>query len=333
MSTATAPPLNPSNLLIGLTIAGTVYVWDILTKRLLLTSKECVRALLSSVEAELVAHIHLGHDEGNDPAAKNVRGDVTRLTLRLTTDAYGVVRPTVIITVLANSARAKRRHTVNTPVDVNALRLCQSFVYDDGMEQWNRVADHHYSKSDYTSGFGTNLRLGSLGGGNAGERDHVGGGMHPLDSLQATGHDIGSITSSVGGVTTKDLYEWGDTAQQWYETRAHLEHQINASQVLKSPVEYAQWTVIYCKFLARDGRISSVQRLRELCNELLGPPVSNAQLVDVVPKHVWNESVMNLNKRVLLRARVLPAIATNRGLQRIVNEYQDALDQLTMEED
>ena len=103
--------------------------------------------------------------------------------------------------------------------------------------------------------------------------------------------------------------------------------------MLKSPVEYAQWTVIYCKFLARDGRIGSVQRLRELCNELLGPPVSNAQMVDVVPKHVWNESVMNLNKRVLLRARVLPAIATNRGLQRIVNEYQDALDQLTTEED
>ena len=96
--------------------------------------------------------------------------------------------------------------------------------------------------------------------------DHVGGGMHPLDSLQATGHDIGSIATT--GV--QDLFEWGDTSQQWYETRAHLEHQINASQVMSSPIEYSQWTVIYCKFLARDGRVSSVQRLREICNQLLG---------------------------------------------------------------
>ena len=52
-------------------------------------------------------------------------------------------------------------------------------------------------------------------------------------------------------------------------------------------------------------------------------------LSQLVPTHVWKETIMNINKRLLLRSRVLPAIATNRGLQRIVNEYQDALNQLT----
>lgn len=324
------PSLEPSNLLIGLTITGTVYVWDVVTRRLVLKSTECVRSLLSSVESELRAHVHLGHDEGNDPTVRYVRGDVTRLTLRLTKDANDIVRPTVIITILADSSQARRK-AMNAPVDANALRLCQSFVYDDRMEQWNRVADHHYSKSDYTSGFGNNLRLGgggfgSVGGSNGGNGiDHVGGGMHPLDSLQATGHDIGSITTT--GIS--DLFEWGDTSQQWYETRAHLEHQINASMVMQSSIEYAQWTVIYCKFLARDGRVSSVQRLRELCNSLLGPPISNNRIKEMVPNHIWSDTVMNIKKRVFLRSRVLPAIATNRALQRIVNEYQDALDQLS----
>ena len=236
---------------------------------------------------------------------------MTRVILRLSDD--GLHTPMVVLTILADSAK---RHTTKGKksgvVDVNAIRLCQSFVYDENMEQWCRVADHHYSRSDYTSGFGNNLRLSSGG-------SSAVGGMHPLDSLQATGHDIGSVTS---GTTTSDLYEWGDTTQQWYETRAHLEHQMSASATLKSPVEFSQWTIIYCKFLARDGRESSVQRLREVCNDLLGPPLRE------VPEHVWKSDVMGMDKRTMLRQRVLPAIATNRGLQRIVNEYQDALGML-----
>ena len=47
-----------------------------------------------------------------------------------------------------------------------------------------------------------------------------------------------------------------------------------------------------------------------------------------VSKKVWDGVVMDLNKRELLRKKILPAIASNRGLQRIVSEYQDSLDQL-----
>ena len=54
----------------------------------------------------------------------------------------------------------------------------------------------------------------------------------------------------------------------------------------------------------------------------MGPPMKH------VSKKVWDGVVMDLNKRELLRKKILPAIASNRGLQRIVSEYQDSLDQL-----
>ena len=49
----------------------------------------------------------------------------------------------------------------------------------------------------------------------------------PLESLQATGSEIGS--SFLFKTDMRDHYEWGDTPQQWYESRAHLEHQIVAA--------------------------------------------------------------------------------------------------------
>ena len=313
-------PTNPSHLLVGLTIHGTVYVWNVIERRIVMKSQECVRALLSSAEAELRAHVHLSHENGNDPAAKQVRADVTRVMLRLSDDSSRA--PMIIVTVLAdssanNSKRRKGIGSLNAPVDASALRLCQSFVYDQHMESWNRVADHHFNRSDYTSGFANNLRS---------QTNSIHGGMRPLDALQATGHDVGSLTGAGAGSSSaalmSDLYEWGDTSQQWYETRAHLEHQIVASRTMVSPIEYSQWLSIYCKFLARDGRESSVQRLREVCNDLMGPPMKH------VSKKVWDGVVMDLNKRELLRKKILPAIASNRGLQRIVSEYQDSLDQL-----
>lgn len=171
-----------------------------------------------------------------------------------------------------------------------------------------RVADHHFAQSDFSSDFGSRLLVsGGVGG------------MRPLESLQATGSEIGS--SYLFRAAARDLYEWGDTPQQWFQTRAHLEHQIVAAVAMDSAEEYQQWVQMYARFLAKDGREPCVARLRELCDELLGPPVEDGS-----GDCDWCATVLGVEKRRLLKLRVLPAIAaTNRGLQRVVNEYSEML--------
>ena len=147
--------------------------------------------------------------------------------------------------------------------------------------------------------------------------------MRPLESLQATGSEIGS--AHLFRAAARDLYEWGDTPQQWFQTRAHLEHQIVAAVAMDSSEEYEQWIQMYARFLAKDGREPCVARLRELCDELLGPPVED---VGGDGDGNWCATVLGVNKRRLLKQRVLPAIASNRGLQRVVNEYSEMLETL-----
>ena len=124
----------------------------------------------------------------------------------------------------------------------------------------------------------------------------------------------------------RDLYEWGDTPQQWFQTRAHLEHQIAAAIAVDSPEEYQQWVQVYAGFLAKDGRQPCVARLRELCDELLGPPVAGSS--NTANTSGWCATILGVEKRRLLKDRVLPSITTNRALQRVVNEYSEMLSTL-----
>ncbi|KAG7264144.1 hypothetical protein CRUP_001655 [Coryphaenoides rupestris] len=98
-------------------------------------------------------------------------------------------------------------------------------------------------------------------------------------------------------------------------TSSFLECQLASSRVLLSPQEYRYWLLIYARFLVTEG---SEYRLRELCQELLGP-------VHKSTASSWEPTTLGLHKRELLR-EVLPVIGQNLRFQRLFTEYQDQLE-------
>jgi protein HIRA/HIR1 len=83
----------------------------------------------------------------------------------------------------------------------------------------------------------------------------------------------------------------------------------------------------------------AVRPIRELCDELLGPldhpgipPTALDHSADLPTQPAadgapleWCPTVLGVSKRTLLREVVLPALATNRALQRILAEYLEQL--------
>lgn len=58
--------------------------------------------------------------------------------------------------------------------------------------------------------------------------------------------------------------------------------------------------------------------IREICDELVGPSIHNP--------NSWEPEIMGLNKHELLR-HLLKVISHNRQLQKLVNHYQELLEQ------
>ncbi|CAO2181190.1 unnamed protein product, partial [Urochloa humidicola] len=108
------------------------------------------------------------------------------------------------------------------------------------------------------------------------------------------------------------------------QTRAHLETQLAASLALKSAQEYRQCLLSYVRFLAREADES---RLREVCESFLGPPVGMVGSVSSTdPKNpVWDPYVLEMKKHKLLKEDILPSMASNRKVQRLLNEFMDLL--------
>lgn len=123
---------------------------------------------------------------------------------------------------------------------------------------------------------------------------------------------------------------------------AHLEHQIAATCVLGNAHEYREWLGLYARTLAQQ---MAVRQIRELCDELLGPldqpsaPGGAGAMLDSTNAPVgdptmpiapltWQPTVLGLCKRGLLKATVLPALSTNRSLQRILSEYIEQITHL-----
>ncbi|XP_053557909.1 protein HIRA [Bombina bombina] len=100
-------------------------------------------------------------------------------------------------------------------------------------------------------------------------------------------------------------------------TMAHLENQVAAALMLQSSQEYRHWLLIYARYLVNEG---FEQRLREVCQELLGPVHHSAG-------SQWESRILGLRKRELLK-ELLPLIGQNLRFQRIFTEYQEQLDSL-----
>lgn len=105
-------------------------------------------------------------------------------------------------------------------------------------------------------------------------------------------------------------------------TRGQLEFEMAVAVALQSAEEYRRCLLAYARCLARDA---DKTRLRELCEELLGPPDVFESANDPASKRGWDPVILGLKKRDLLRHDVLPAMASNRSIQRLLAEFVDLL--------
>ncbi|KAJ0972683.1 hypothetical protein J5N97_020642 [Dioscorea zingiberensis] len=193
-------------------------------------------------------------------------------------------------TIRVISARFSRS---GSPLVVLATR--HAFLFDMSLMCWLRIADDCFPASNFASSFSlSSIHCGELG------------------SLQV---DIGKF------LARKPC--WSRVTDDGVQTRAHLEAQLASSLALMSPNEYRQCLLSYIRFLAREADES---RLREVCESFLGPPTGMAQASSSDSKNSsWDPCVLGMKKHKLLREDILPAMASNRKVQRLLNEFMDLL--------
>ncbi|KAL3660892.1 hypothetical protein V7S43_013909 [Phytophthora oleae] len=185
-----------------------------------------------------------------------------------------------------------------------------SYTFDSGMSAWMRVADDSFVFSDFASALPTDaVRVKSVP-------------IGPLRRLQnASGYG-----RTQRGIASAMLSGMSDPLMQRNVTRSHLEHQVAAAVILKSSAEYRYWIQAYARFLTHD---EDVTRLDDLCAEMMGPfhapssPVaSEGTNANAAEGGEWDPMVLDLFKRDVLKSHILPTIAANRALQRVVTKYQ-----------
>ncbi|CAI5711024.1 unnamed protein product [Hyaloperonospora brassicae] len=197
-----------------------------------------------------------------------------------------------------------------------------SYTFDSAMSSWMRVADESFVYSDFASALPTDaVAVKSIP-------------IGPLRRLQnASGYG-----RTQKGIASAMLFGMSDALLQRNVTRSHLEHQAAAAIVLKSSTEYRYWVEAYARFLTVD---EDVTRLDELCAEMMGPfhassaPSSDSGTTSTLRiggTSKWDPMVLDLAKRDLLKANILPTIAANRALQRVVTKYQTMLSEIESRE-
>jgi len=224
--------------------------------------------------------------------------------------------------------------------------ICAAFAYSASMGVWIRVADPtRFLHSDFYSTLSLNT-----------------GKLHGDDRInQMLKHRLVSSALGMGLQTVnvskyaKELYEFGsdfmstnpiESRIRHIRTRTHVESEMAASLLIKSPNEYQDWLIAYVKRLSLDA---DSKRLRAVCDSLIGPKAQKAtnsqdKLVRILrqellgeeqpPDNTWSPWLMNsLSKHKLLKEVVLPEIATNRKLQDIVRDYTEALTSLSSSTD
>lgn len=205
-------------------------------------------------------------------------------------------------TIKVISARLSK---CGSPLVILATR--HAFLFDLNLLCWLRVADDCFPASNFAS----SLNLGSSQ-------------SAELAALQV---DIKKFLARKPGFSR--------ATDDGVQTRAHLETQMASALALKSPNEYRQCLLSYVRFLAREADES---RLREVCESFLGPPPYGMLPESAAPSSnseitaAWDPSVLGMKKHKLLREDILPAMASNRKVQRLLNEFMDLLSEYGIDE-
>ncbi|KAI9994071.1 hypothetical protein PInf_016634 [Phytophthora infestans] len=193
-----------------------------------------------------------------------------------------------------------------------------SYTFDAGMSSWMRVADDSFVFSDFASTLPTDaVTVKSVP-------------IGPLRRLQ----NASGYSRTKRGITSAMLSGMSDPLMQRNVTRSHLEHQVAAAIVLKSSAEYRYWIQAYARFLTHD---EDVIRLDDLCAEMIGPFHASSLPITTEAKNLdesgeWESMILDLVKRDVLKLHILPTIAANRALQRVVTKYQLMLSEIEARE-
>ncbi|EGC36084.1 hypothetical protein DICPUDRAFT_87573 [Dictyostelium purpureum] len=213
-----------------------------------------------------------------------------------------------------------------------------SFVFCKEVSEWVKITDRLGALSEFnsvdTSNTGILSTLQKMGNklGNSGIGSISSGNNSNNANDNATLSNLLALTNSES-----------QSNQQQLLSTLFLEKQLWLSQVLESPQEYHHWLLIYAKYLTNSG---SILKLQDLCTDLLGPSSTlnilddidsntsfntsqfnssslfNNPLSSIIPS--WEATILGHQKRNLLK-EILPIMASNRNLQRLVGQFRESL--------
>ncbi|KAJ3054480.1 HIR complex subunit [Rhizophlyctis rosea] len=136
------------------------------------------------------------------------------------------------------------------------------------------------------------------------------------------------------GIVLKATHDGAGTIRYQGEqmiSMSEIETMLASALVMRSPKEYNMWLKRYARKLADEGAES---KAKELCDFLLGPMnrptiAVNDQGLTQTSDHMgsWPSVVLGIPKRDCL-LHILPILAKNRSLQRLVSQYQSAVEEI-----
>ncbi|KAE8741615.1 hypothetical protein FOCC_FOCC012866 [Frankliniella occidentalis] len=97
---------------------------------------------------------------------------------------------------------------------------------------------------------------------------------------------------------------------------AFLDEQLSACKATSSPQEYQYWLLTTVRFLVHNGL---EERLRLICNDLLGPIH-----MGISKSKTWDSHILGVSKHSLLK-QVLEIVSSNLRWQRLWTEYTDQI--------
>ena len=179
----------------------------------------------------------------------------------------------------------------------------QGFVYHRDLELWLRVSDSRFVLSDFYSSLP--LRQSS--------REQ--GPLRQLDDAVRLGAMEAAMKPSqrrrVDNSTSATMFTMATDGGNFVPTKAHCEDRLACAIALNSASEFRQWLGYYAKSLVASGQETL---LRTLMDALLGSADDGGWWF------TQGLEKLGLDRKVLLKKVLLPAMSKNRALQRLTNE-------------
>ncbi|KAK5577832.1 hypothetical protein RB653_002780 [Dictyostelium firmibasis] len=209
-----------------------------------------------------------------------------------------------------------------------------SFVYSSDVGEWVKITDRLGVLSEYNSNDTTNTGILSTLQNNNRINSIINSNTSNINNQQQQQQQQPSVSNLLS------LSNSESQQQQQLSTSLFLEKQLWLAQVLESSLEYKHWLLIYTKYLTN---CCNIVKLTDLCTDLLGPSstlnlngnnhhhnhttgmsMENTNPFSNSLSTPWESTILGLSKRSLLK-EILPIMAGNRTLQRMVGQFKESL--------